>query len=77
MSYHDLGFCLATCAFSCIVGQKGTYFAHFFAKTPVLAAGLVVGGVAFCFASDAEGLLRPSGVRDEANLRMLPDPVQS
>ena len=51
---------------------KGTHFVHFCAKTSVLAGGLVVGGVAFCFAGNAEGLLRPPRVNGEVDLRTLP-----
>lgn len=53
---------------------KGTHFVHFCAKASVLAAGLAVGGVASCFAGNAEGLLRPSRVNGEVDLRTLSRP---
>ena len=53
---------------------KGTHFVHFCAKASVLAGGLAVGGVASCFAGNAEGLLRPPTANDEVDLRMLSRP---
>ena len=53
---------------------KGTHFVRFCAKASVLAGGLAVGGVAFCFAGNAEGLLRPPRVNGEVDLRTLSRP---
>ena len=74
MSYRDLGLCLCVCAFWLHHEPRVRTSCVFVQSTSVSAAGLAVGGVASCFAGNAEGLLRPPTANDEVDLRMLSRP---